>query len=339
MSILLAIVSGLALGYVLERGDFCFHSALRGLVRRPQELDLFRAYLLALLTAVPLVQGLVALGWIEPGLPPFAWPANVAGGVLFGVGMVVAASCITGLFYKLGHGMVGTLAGLAGWAAGDLLVYRGPLNPWREVLQRLPVTVNGQNATVINVFGPAGWLLLAVVGLAAAVYLWRSPRAGRKPNWGWPALGLATGLVTAAAWLLARAGGADYTYGTSGVPSQMMAALLGESGAGGSPWIPVALVSIVAGAFLAAWRAGTLWVRGETTRRYLELAAGGLLMGIGAGIAGGCNLGHSLVGVPLLALGSITTTLAMLVGVFLASQASRIKYHVSSVRYQVKQST
>ena len=53
-------------------------------------------------------------------------------------------------------------------------------------------------------------------------------------------------------------------------------------------------------------------------RRYVELGVGGLLMGIGAGIAGGCNLGHSLVGVPLLSLGSITSTLAMAAGVFIA---------------------
>ena len=34
-------------------------------------------------------------------------------------------------------------------------------------------------------------------------------------------------------------------------------------------------------------------------------------MGIGAALAGGCNLGHSMVGVPLLSMGSIVTTLAM----------------------------
>ena len=44
-------------------------------------------------------------------------------------------------------------------------------------------------------------------------------------------------------------------------------------------------------------------------------------MGIGAGIAGGCNLGHSLIGVPLLSLGSIATTLSMALGVFIAHQA------------------
>lgn len=40
MTILLALAAGLALGYLLERGDFCFHSTLRGLIRRPPQLDL-----------------------------------------------------------------------------------------------------------------------------------------------------------------------------------------------------------------------------------------------------------------------------------------------------------
>jgi uncharacterized membrane protein YedE/YeeE len=47
-------------------------------------------------------------------------------------------------------------------------------------------------------------------------------------------------------------------------------------------------------------------------------------LGLGAAIAGGCNLGHSLVGVPLLSLGSITTTVFMFVGVWLADRAVRL---------------
>jgi hypothetical protein len=47
-------------------------------------------------------------------------------------------------------------------------------------------------------------------------------------------------------------------------------------------------------------------------------------MGVGAAIAGGCNLGHSLVGVPLLSLGSIATTLSMLLGVFLADRSIKV---------------
>jgi uncharacterized membrane protein YedE/YeeE len=97
-----------------------------------------------------------------------------------------------------------------------------------------------------------------------------------------------------------------------------------RGGVGGSIWIPVTLVALIPGAFIAARRSGTLWVRGESTRRYLELALGGFLMGVGAAIGGGCNLGHSLVGVPLLSMGSITTTVSMLLGVFLADRSIKL---------------
>ncbi|MFZ0548464.1 MAG: YeeE/YedE family protein [Candidatus Promineifilaceae bacterium] len=319
MAIILAVICGVGLGYIIERGDFCFHSTLRGLVRKPPELDLFRAYLLTLLVAVPLVQGMRLLGWIDPWIPPFNLQANLLGGTLFGVGMVTASSCITGLFYKLGHGMLGALVGLAAWALGDLIAYKGPLAGLREGLTAAPLTVNGgETATVLNTAGPGGGVVLLLVGTAVLYYLWRSPQHGRGKYWGWLLLGLATGLMVSAAWLLADIGGTDYPYGTSGVPTEAVEAVLNGGQGSGSLWIPVALVSLIPGSFLAAWRAGTLWVRGETPSRYVQLAAGGLMMGIGAGIAGGCNLGHSLVGVPLLSLGSITSTAAMFLGVALA---------------------
>ncbi len=323
MGIILAIFAGAGIGYILERGDFCFHSTWRGFVRRPRQLDLFRAYLLTLLISIPLVRGMIALDWIEPWIPPFAWQANVTGGLIFGVGMVVAASCITGLFYKLGHGMLGVLVGLVFWALGDALTYLGPLRPLRDSLNSAPIAVNGESATVLNLFGPIGVVVLGVLGVGTAVYLYRSPRHDRGKLWNWLILGLFTGLFTSLAWLLARTGGSNYTFGTSRVPTGILEALAGNSG-GGSVWIPLALISLIPGAFIAARRADTLWIRGETARRYAELAVGGLLMGIGAAIAGGCNLGHSLVGVPLLSLGSITSTLAMAAGVFLADRIIKI---------------
>jgi uncharacterized membrane protein YedE/YeeE len=322
MTVILAIIAGLGLGYIVERGDFCFHSTLRGLVRRPRQLDLFRAYILTLLVATPLVWGMRALGWIEPWIPPFAWPANILGGVIFGMGMVAAASCITGLFYKLGHGMLGTLVGLAAWAVGDIISYVGPLAAWREGLSATQVTVAGQSATALNLFGPAGVVIVVLLWLAGALWLWRSPRPDRGKLWGWVTLGLGIGLFTSLAWLLAQWGGSDYPYGTSGVPTSLFLAVTQGTNLW-SLWITVSLISVVPGAFIAAKLGGTLWVRGESPRRYFELAAGGFLMGVGAAISGGCNLGHSLVGVPLLSLGSIVATVSMFIGVWLAHHAIR----------------
>jgi uncharacterized membrane protein YedE/YeeE len=323
MTIFLAVLTGLVAGYIFERGDFCFHSTWRDLLRRPAQPDLFRAYLLLLLLSIPLVQLMTDLGWIEPWIPPFAWQANLLGGLIFGVGMVVAASCITGLFYKFGHGMLGTAVALVAWAAGDVVTYLGPLAPLRDALNAAPLTIDGASPTLMNLVGPAGPVLLAILGIGGAIYLWRSPREARGKLWGWLALGGTMGLFLSAVWLLARAGGSNYTFGTSRVPTGILEALTGQRD-GGSLWIPIALVSLVPGAFIAARRAGTLWVRGETPRRYAELAGGGFLMGIGAAIAGGCNLGHSMVGVSLLSMGSITTTLSIIGGVFLMDRVLKL---------------
>jgi len=236
--------------------------------------------------------------------------------------MVIAATCITGIFYKLGHGMLGTLVGLATWSLGDLLTWRGPLNPLRTALNQNPVVTGGEPTTILNVLGSSlGLGLLVLLLAAAAVFLWRSPRPRQGDYWSWLPLGLSVGLFTSLAWLLARAGGANYTFGTSRVPTMLYETLSGATDPG-NLWIPVALIALLPGSFIAARRAGTFWARGESSGRYTQLAAGGLLMGIGAGISGGCNLGHSLVGVPLLSLGSITTTLAMLLGVFLTDRAA-----------------
>ena len=320
MPIFLAFLSGSSLGYAFERGDMCFHSTLRGIFRTPKQLDLFRAYILALLVATPLIYLMRVLGWINPWIPPFVLGANIIGGLIFGIGMVVASSCITGLFYKIGHGMLGGLVGLMTWALGDIIVYRGPLSGLHAILTSTTLANSEINPTVDNLFGSASWIIILFVGLALFIWLLRSPKSTRQSRgklWGWLPLGIAVGLVISAGWLLAQAGGSNYPFGTSYVPTQIYLWIV--SGEKFSPWIAITLFSLIFGAFIAARKTGTLSVRGELPRRYVELAAGGFLMGVGAAFAGGCNLGHALVGVPLLSIGSIVTVLAMTFGVFLAN--------------------
>ncbi len=333
MTIWLAVLAGTALGYVFTRGDFCFHSTWRGLLRSPRELSLFRSYLVVLVVTTPVVQLLIGVGVIDPFIPAFAWQATIGGGLVFGIGMVVAATCITGMFYKLGGGMLGMVVALGAWALGDLAVYKGPLKGLRERLYDNPVTAStsaGEEevATVVSLLGWPGQVALAgLAGLAVGYLVWRAPKAEspsdpRGQRWGWLPLGLATSAVLLIAWLLVDWHGGDYSFGTSGVPTQLWDIVAGNDT--DSRWIPLALVSLVPGAFVAAQRSGTLWARSESFARFGQLAAGGLLMGVGAGLAGGCNLGHAMVGVPLLSMGSISATVAMVGGVVAADRVKRL---------------
>ena len=328
MTIVLALFAGAALGAVLARGDFCFHSTWRRLFAEPRSTSLLRAYLVLLVVSTPFVQLFIAVDLIDPFIPPFAPWAAILGGGVFGVGMVVAQTCVSGMFYKLGSGMLGMVVAIAAWAVGDLLVWRWSLTGLRESLTDNPVTTTAddgteQVATVTSLLGPVGAILVILAGLAIAAWVLRDEATERPSgNLSGIRLGLITGAVMVVAWLLVRWHGFDYSYGTSSVPAQVWGKLFDDASI--SWWIPLALVSVIPGAFLAAAAGDRLWFRGENAQRYGQLAVGGLIMGAGAGIAGGCNLGHSMVGVPLLSIGSIVTTLAIVAGVFVAHHAARL---------------
>ncbi len=307
VAVVTGAVAGVALGYVLQRGQLCFHSAI--------STALDRRLLLARGWALGVALGSVGLAvlFLLPGTDAlnrglaFRPVANVVGGLVIGAGMVVARSCVSGLFYKLGSGMLGALVGLVGWAGGELIA--------RQITLPGPTLLpGGEDATVPGVLGLPR-LLVAALGLVAVlVWLWRSPGRHEHPErrwqWGWRPIGLGLGVAVTAGWALAALGGS--TFG----PSSVGAA---NSIANGSPnyWLIAFLLGIVAGATVAARTAGGFWVRGEEPVRYAQLAAGGLLLGAGGWIAGGCNLGHGLSGVAQLSVSSFVVVVAMVAGVAL----------------------
>jgi uncharacterized membrane protein YedE/YeeE len=304
------------MGYVLHRGQLCFHAmfadavAGRSMLLRGWLLGVTIAAVgLSVLFATPLGAGL------DRGLP-FAPVGNIAGGLLIGLRMVVARSCVSGLFAKLGSGMLGTLAGLAGWAAGELLARMVPV-PGPVLLP------GGDVATVPGVLGlPRA--VVAVAFLVVVVIALRRRRIAQGPDqrpalpwrWDWPALGVALGAVTILGWVAAAAGGSSFGPGTVGAVTSV---------AVGAPdaWLIAFLAGIVVGAAVAGRTAGGFAVRGEQPVRYLQLALGGVLLGAGGWIAGGCNLGHGLSGVAQLGVSSWVVVAAIAAGVWGAGAGRR----------------
>ena len=97
-----AILMGLGLGYVLQRGRFCLNSAFRDIIFI-QDLTLFRAYLLSVVVAIigsNLIEDMGFLQAINPDTgaleatmlmrQTFVPVANILGGFLFGLGIVLA---------------------------------------------------------------------------------------------------------------------------------------------------------------------------------------------------------------------------------------------------------
>ena len=295
--------AGVVFGYALQRGQHCFHATFRGVFER--RWDLAKAWLLAVAigaVGLALIFSLSPWEQLNRGLA-FRPVDNVVGGLVFGVGMAVAASCVSGLWYKLGAGMLGTLAGLAAWAVGDIAGAQVPtLGP--------TVLGWGEEATIPGLLGLPRLAIAAVLATAVGVLLSRTRRHQARPSWQWrwPLAGVGLGLALLLSWVTAGVSGASFGASTVGAPVSLVA---------GAPawWLSAFLLAIVVGAGIAARSAGGWWVRGEAPSRYAGLVAGGFLLGSGAQIAGGCNLGHALSGVAQLNVSSLVATAAMIAGI------------------------
>ncbi len=317
VAILTGALAGIALGFVLQRGQLCFHSAIRTALER--RFLLARGWALGVAIAAVGLSLLFLLPGTEDlnrGLA-FRPVANITGGLLIGVGMVVAQSCVSGLFYKLGSGMLGALVGIGGWAVGELAA-RDLSLPGPTVLS------GGEDATLPGILGLPRLLVAAVLLAVVATALLRTHHRDDRASgtWGWQRLGLGLGAVVTLGWALAALG--DSTFGPSTVGA--VASL-----ADGSPayWLVSFLLGIVVGGTIgartASAEAGGFWVRGEQRVRYLQLAAGGVLLGAGGWIAGGCNVGHGLSGVAQLNVSSLVVVAAMVTGVAGATTVSRAR--------------
>lgn len=325
-------LAGITMGYVLQRGQLCFHAmfadALRGwfLLLRGWALAVaIGAVGLAVVFLTPLGQDL------STGLP-FRPVANVVGGLLIGCGMAIAQSCVSGLLYKFGAGMAGAAVGILAWIGGELAARRVRL-PGPTLLP------GGDDATIPGLLGLPR-LLVAIVVAAIVVGLlwrWRSPDSARsgatrdgavsgsepKPRpewqWNWPTLGIGLGVVLVLGWVLAAVGGVDFGPSTVGASA---------GAAAGRPnwWLIAFLLGIVIGGGIAARSTGAVELRGETRVRYLRLLVGGFLLGAGGWIAGGCNLGHGLSGMAQLNVSSIAVVICMALGVGLAGAVLRPRY-------------
>ncbi len=307
---LTGLLAGALLGAVLQRSQLCFHSMFAGAWRG--ETRLVRGWLLGVGLAAVALSALFATSWAESRLNQglaFRPVENVVGGVLIGLGMVVARSCVSGLFYKLGAGMLGALVGLTAWALGELAATTVDLGG-------PTVLSGGTSATIPAVLGVPR-VVVAVALLAVALLVGRRFRGRDRSapaSWGWERVGVALGVVTLAGWLLAGLGGSRFGPSTVGAAQSVRAGAV-------NVWLVAFLVGLVAGSWLVARRRGEWWPRGERPVRYLQLAVGGFLLGAGGWVAGGCNLGHGLSGAAQLNVSSWVVVAAMAGTVGLAGAA------------------
>lgn len=300
------LFAGLAMGYALHRTKLALHGSFAGLPDRIPRV--FRTWLLAVMIGVlGLTVVFASDAWpqLSRGLPLRPIP-NIVGGILMGFGMVLAVTTASGLFYNLGAGAVTCLVGLAGFVLGDAA------GGWLELPGDKGILRAGEDATVPGVLGVPHWTVAVPFAVAVIVLLayWRTPgeRPRQRDQLGWLVGGVVLGVALVASWILAGIGGHDFGPNTEGFVSSL---IRGEP----DGWEGSFVMALIPGAAVAAVVASSWELSRAHTGRLVRLALGGLFLGLGGQIAGGCNLGHGLSGVAQLSISSWIVVGAIVAGI------------------------
>ena len=301
--ILTGLGIGILLGIVMQRGRFCVTGMLRDIFLQRSWRG-FTALLVVISVHGLGLAALTAAGVISPEYPDFAPVAVVIGGLVFGLGIVLAGGCASGTWYRSGEGLVGSWVALALYATSAAVMKSGPLS---GVTTWMKSGTTGLT-TIPEALGLPVWLFalgLAVITALAVAHYRRAdaarPRPARldgRPAWQRPlglwSAGILVGLIGVLAWPLSAATGRNDGLGITTPSANLMGFLIT-----GAPqkldWGVLLVLGLLAGSFLAAKATGEFRVRVPDAQTTVRAAVGGVLMGVGASLAGGCTVGNGMV--------------------------------------------
>ena len=323
----LLFVIGLALGLVLFHSRFGFTSAWRQLVAVRQGKAL-RAHMLMLATACILFAPILAnqLSFkdvpVAPTLAPIGWGLFV-GAFLFGVGMQLGGSCASGTLFAIGSGQTAILLTLVGFIGGATLgAYHLPW--WNKLPAHEPVSLTQfggyPGALTISLL-----VMAAIVGLTYLIGRGNSVPPLEEPpvahgaarvirgSWPlWTGALLLAGLNALTLFISGGAWGVTFAFALWG---SKILDLVGVDVLSWGFWQDPANLAkydagifvektsvmdfgIIVGAPVASAMAGQ-WLLHRAIPGKLAVGAviGGVLMGYGARLAFGCNIGAYFGGI------------------------------------------
>jgi uncharacterized membrane protein YedE/YeeE len=302
---------GLAFGFLAQHSKFCLRSAViefsGGSLSTKVAIWLLTFSAAVAATQAAIVWGLLDVTDARQLAARGSLSGAVIGGLMFGVGMILARGCAARLLVLSATGNLRALvAGLVLTVTAQASL-RGILSPVRERLAELWTVDGGASRYLLSLIhaGPIFGLTFGASWLAFA--LWLARRAGIGISIRASAIGV--GLSVAAGWLftytLTQHSFALITIGSvtfTGPSADTLMAFIN------SPTVPLGFgVALVPGVFAGSLFSALMtkeWKLqgfhdGQSMTRYL---VGAVLMGFGAMLAGGCAVGAGVTGGAIFAL-------------------------------------
>jgi uncharacterized membrane protein YedE/YeeE len=342
----------LVIGAVTSKTNFCAMGAVSDWVNIG-DTGRMRAWVFSMAVALTGVIALEAAGIVNLSgetFPPyrtanFAWIRYLVGGLMFGVGMTLASGCGNRTLVRIGGGNVKSLVVLAIFATCAYLMLWTPLYekaflPWVAAttvnLQAHGVANQELGTVLAGMFGMGrsqalNFVVAAAVAAGMVIFCFRSADFRNETDHilGGAVVGLA---IVFGWWLTGGAIGREwreFAEMASVVPSRVQVqsytfvAPMGDTLRYLFDPVNFSLVNFGVAALAGVILGSSLWAVCSSQFRiewfaswtdFANHAVGAVLMGIGGVLSMGCTFGQAITGISTLAIGSILTFLAIVIG-------------------------
>lgn len=297
---------GILLGFVLQRTRFCMTGGFRDMYIAKNN-RLFYAFLIAIAIQSVGVLSLIEWGYIASPYKDFSLLGVVLGSFIFGIGIVLASGCATGTWYRAGEGLIGSWVALAMYMLSASMMKYGALKDFNQAISQ-HARVNENLAATLGI---SVWWLVAALVLITGYFVYKTlakpqlkpaslpPKYTGLKHWLFERryhpfeAAIAIGVLAFLAWVASsstgRVGGLGIT-----TPSADIVNFLATGNEKRLNWGVFLVLGIFVGSFLAAKGSNEFRWRLPDIKTLYFSVIGGLAMGVGASLAGGCTIGNGL---------------------------------------------
>ncbi len=334
-------------GFVANKTHFCVMGAISDVIHMGSKGRL-GAWLLAMGIAVLGTQALQLAGIIDVGEsrylgPNFMWLSYIVGGVLFGIGMTLAAGCGQRNLVRFGGGDLKAFVVLLVMGVSAYMTLRGLfgvvrinlVDPASVDLAELGLRDQSMVSAVQSLTGIDNGrlvrgLLTALIGGGLLAYALKQ-RALRE-SMDNILVGVVIGACVIAGWTVTGFLGVD---DFDPVPVESMSFISSSGNAvnylmsftGATINFGIALIfGMVAGSFVYAVISRNFRIETFSNRtQMVSHLVGGALMGFGGILSVGCTIGQGVTGISSLAMGSLLATVAIVFG---SALTMKVEYYL-----------
>ena len=342
----LAFAIGAVFGLVANRTSFCTMGAVSDIVTMG-DWSRMRMWAMAIAVAILGTSALQLAGLLDVSKSIYTsskllWLSHIVGGLSFGIGMTIASGCGSKTLIRIGGGNLKSLVVFAFLGISAYMTLRGLFAVWRvrfldTFASELPHSQDLPAFMAASGIAPSTALMLGAAVIGGGLLLWI---LAKRNAWRADVLlgGALIGATVVAAWYVSghigyvaehpetleeafiatNSGRAESLTFVAPFAFTLELLMLWSDTSRIVTFGIASALGVIVGAAVHAVLSGSFRIEGfRDPSDLVRHIAGGVLMGFGGVTALGCSIGQGITGLSTLALGSLISTAAIILGAVL----------------------